>query len=127
MGTCKSKTPSSLTCPLCKEKVGDELALIQHCNQLHSNSQQQQSHFKTGDRVLAMWTSAMWQYFPATIAKKLSNGQYEINWDDGDTTGLLFFHSFIHSFIILSTKVFILLSPVASWLSTSRFLKRSSP
>lgn len=37
-----------------------------------------------------MWDSAKWQYFPAVIVKRReTDGRYEINWDDGDTTGLL--------------------------------------
>uniref|UniRef100_A0A7M5UQ35 C2H2-type domain-containing protein n=1 Tax=Clytia hemisphaerica TaxID=252671 RepID=A0A7M5UQ35_9CNID len=43
---------------------------------------------KVGDRVLAMWEVSMWQYFHATIKKKIEGQlRYEIDWDDGDTTG----------------------------------------
>ena len=41
-----------------------------------------------GDRVLAMWIKTKWQYFPATIRKVLQNLQYQIEWDDGDSTGI---------------------------------------
>ena len=43
---------------------------------------------KVGDRVLAMWEVSMWQYFHATIQRKVEGDlAYEIDWDDGDTTG----------------------------------------
>ena len=43
---------------------------------------------KVGYRVLAMWEVSMWQYFHATIRRKMEGElKYEIDWDDGDTTG----------------------------------------
>ena len=45
-----------------------------------------------GSRILAMWSESMWQYFHATIKRFDSkNLRYEIDWDDGDTTGLTFY------------------------------------
>jgi len=45
---------------------------------------------KVGDRVLAMWEVSMWQYFHARIRQKIEGTlRYEIDWDDGDTTGKL--------------------------------------
>ena len=42
-----------------------------------------------GSRILAMWSESMWQYFHATIKRFDSkNLRYEIDWDDGDTTGI---------------------------------------
>ena len=98
----RSTSSGSLTCPLCNRLVANEAALLEHYDTLHNGSTQQQQQqidvapngFKAGDRVLAMWARAMWQYFPATVVKKKSNGMYEINWDDGDTSGILVF---IHS------------------------------
>ena len=44
---------------------------------------------KVGDKVLAMWEVSMWQYFHATIRRKMEGElKYEIDWDDGDTTGI---------------------------------------
>lgn len=84
-----------LTCPLCKRLIDNEAALLEHYNTWHNGSTQSQqlqlgitpNGFKAGDSVLAMWVGAMWQYFPATVVKKKSDGMYEINWDDGDTSG----------------------------------------
>lgn len=45
---------------------------------------------KIGDRILSMWSESMWQYFHATIRKfDTINLKYEIDWDDGDTTGMI--------------------------------------
>lgn len=45
-----------------------------------------------GDKVLAMWSVSKWQYFHATIVRFISDSlMYEIDWDDGDTTGKLLF------------------------------------
>ena len=47
---------------------------------------------KIGDRILSMWSESMWQYFHATIRKfDTINLKYEIDWDDGDTTGMIIF------------------------------------
>eukprot|EP00111_Clytia_hemisphaerica_P022375 TCONS_00065757-protein len=86
----------TLSCPECSERFGNELALVQHYNQTHPNIPHNESasnnsnphKFNVGDRVLAMWESAKWQYFPATIAREIDDRlKYEIDWDDGDTTG----------------------------------------
>ena len=93
-----SRPSTTLTCPGCSKRFTNELSLVQHYNQTHPNEPQentinnfttpQMNKFKTGDRVLAMWESAKWQYFPATIRKEIYGGsKYEIDWDDGDTTG----------------------------------------
>ena len=92
-----------LECPLCKQTVNNEIALIEHYNSKHGSSQQEAPFqpgngavadgYRAGDRVLAMWIGAMWQYFPATVVRKMSDGQYEINWDDGDTSGKFAFDS----------------------------------
>ncbi|XP_065068672.1 uncharacterized protein LOC135693983 [Rhopilema esculentum] len=43
---------------------------------------------RVGDKVLAMWEHTKWQYFDATIRRFLHEKlQYEIDWDDQDTTG----------------------------------------
>ena len=43
---------------------------------------------KVGDRVLAMWSGSVWQYFHATIRRFLKDElKYEIDWDDQDTSG----------------------------------------
>ena len=108
-GTKKSRSRStssgSLTCPLCNRLVTNEAALLEHYNTLHNESSQQQQQqqqidvapngFKSGDGVLAMWVRAMWQYLPATVVKKRSNGMYEINWDDGDISGRFIWYLFI--------------------------------
>ena len=55
----------------------------------NNNTNDNDRTFNSGDRVLAMWSLEMWQYFPATIVRKVRDkNQYEIDWDDGDTTGL---------------------------------------
>ena len=102
-----SRTSSGgLTCPLCNRLVDNEVDLIEHYNTQHNGSvtQQQQQDiaqngFNAGDRVLAMWVRAMWQYFPATVVKKKSDDMYEINWDDGDTSGTFFY---INYFLMIS-------------------------
>ena len=96
---------NNITCPFCQATFPHELALVQHCNCAHSESRASPAaatppsgrEFKSGDKVLAMWDSAKWQYFPAVIVKRReTDGRYEINWDDGDTTGLLFSINEIH-------------------------------
>ena len=43
---------------------------------------------KIGDKVLAMWSISVWQYFHATILSFSADTlRYTIEWDDGDTTG----------------------------------------
>ena len=43
---------------------------------------------RVGDKVLAMWVHTKWQYFHATIRRFIPDElQYEIDWDDQDTTG----------------------------------------
>ena len=43
---------------------------------------------KVGDKILAMWSVSMWQYFHATIRRVMPDRiTYEVDWDDGDTTG----------------------------------------
>jgi len=43
---------------------------------------------KQGDKVYAMWSDSIWQYFGATIKTVHRDTlKYEIDWDDGDTTG----------------------------------------
>ena len=43
---------------------------------------------RVGDKVLAMWVHTKWQYFHATICRFIPDQlQYEVDWDDQDTTG----------------------------------------
>ena len=43
---------------------------------------------RIGDKVLAMWVHTKWQYFHATICRFIPDElQYEVDWDDQDTTG----------------------------------------
>ena len=43
---------------------------------------------RVGDKVLAMWVHTKWQYFHATICRFIPDElQYEVDWDDQDTTG----------------------------------------
>ena len=43
---------------------------------------------KVGDRVLAMWSRSLWQYFHATIKQCIKDElKFEIEWDDGDSSG----------------------------------------
>ena len=57
---------------------------------------------KVGDRVLAMWEVSMWQYFHATIKRKMEGQlRYEIDWDDGDTTGWTVITYFLVNFFFV--------------------------
>ena len=48
----------------------------------------QKSLPRVGDKVLAMWVHTKWQYFHATICRFIPDQlQYEVDWDDQDTTG----------------------------------------
>jgi len=100
MGAGQSRrVKNNVTCPCCQAISTHDLALVQHLNNDHPEygaapistlEAPQGSGFGSGDEVLAMWDSAKWQYFPAVVVKqRQSDGRYEINWHDGDTTGLL--------------------------------------
>ena len=68
---------------------------------IEPNNNYKQLRPKVGDRVLAMWEVSMWQYFHATIQRKMEDGlSYEIDWDDGDTTGILTYFWIISNWLI---------------------------
>ena len=116
-----------LTCPLCNLRVNDEVALIQHFSLQHQQQNQQQQQkpqqqqqqqqqqilqqqqhqqqqgYKPGDRVFAMWAGAMWNYFPGSVSKRISENKYEINWDDGDQSGI--FHNFFYALLYNAFQV----------------------
>ena len=71
--------------------------------QQHNFSNFQSNGYKAGDRVLAMWIGALWEFFPGTIFRRISEDKYEINWDDGDQSGrLLVFFKKQKKHVILS-------------------------
>ena len=71
---------------------------------LQQQEHQQQQGYKPGDRVFAMWAGAMWNYFPGSVSKRISENKYEINWDDGDQSGI--FHNFFCIFEITYNLIF---------------------
>ena len=96
-----AQKPPSIKCPHCEETSDDfesAMELLKHLKNTHNFSSERQEERikngglpKPGDRILAMWEVSMWQYFHATIKRKLPGElRYEIDWDDGDTTGMLF-------------------------------------
>lgn len=78
-----------VNCPKCSYNFPlEEGFLQQNFGKLNLTSTINKKLPKVGDHILAMWSKSMWQYFHATIRQVMPDHiTYEIDWDDGDTTG----------------------------------------
>ena len=102
-------TQTSIVCPKCSQTCVSTEAFLEHIQHYHAFQPSMISLRavapstgmmgmnknlpKVGDKIIAMWSVSMWQYFHATIRSyKAESLRYLIDWDDGDTTGK--FHSF---------------------------------
>ena len=88
-------------CPKChRNDIQDGKKFLEHLKNVHDISDinnieveppiihKNKKLPKVGDRVLAMWAKSKWQYFHATIVRFIEDSlRYEIDWDDGGTTG----------------------------------------
>ncbi|XP_065668500.1 uncharacterized protein LOC136088541 isoform X3 [Hydra vulgaris] len=93
-------TTKKITCPLCSTITTDETCFVDHlkskhlkllknnCKRCIYNEELIKRLLKDGDRVIALWGQSKWQYFTGKIKRFLKDSlKYEIDWDDGDSTG----------------------------------------